>query len=76
MKKIFLLILGLAIIGGGIYFGSNLKPKPDETKTVGQPENAIQPTTPSDSGTGDLTVPELEDFDQEVQDLDKSINQL
>ena len=73
MKKIILLILSLALIAGAIYFGGNLKPKPDETKTVGQPEKVIQA---SSSPNDDLTVPELEDFDQEVQNLDQSINQL
>lgn len=73
MKKIILLILGLTLITGVIYLGVNLKPKADETKTQGEPEKIIQA---SSSPTDDLTVPELEDFDQEVQNLDKSINQL
>lgn len=76
MKKIILLIIGLGIIGGGIYFGRNLKPKADETKTVGQPEKIIQPKSSPSPNADDWTVPELEDFDQEVQNLDKSINQL
>lgn len=73
MKKLLLIILGLAVIAGSVYFAATYKPKPDETKTVGQPQPVLQPSTPPDN---DFTVPELEDFDREINDLDQSINQL
>lgn len=68
MKKILILAIFSLILTGCL-----LTKKTDETKTQAEPENIIQA---SSSPNDDLTVPELEDFDQEVQDLDKSINQL
>lgn len=76
MKKIILVILSLTLIAGVIYFTGNLKPKPDETKTQAEPENSGQTIPPANTNDNDLTVPGLEDFDQEVQNLDQSINQL
>lgn len=76
MKKLTLLILVLALVAGGIYGSSKLKSKSDETKTQGEPAKINQTTPTATSGDNDLTVPELEDFDQEVQALDQSINQL
>ncbi len=67
MKKLFLLILGLGIIAGLFYFST--KKIPDETKTVGEPESL---TTIDE----ELSATELEDFDQEIEALDESINQL
>ncbi|MDP4031132.1 MAG: hypothetical protein Q8P47_02495 [Candidatus Beckwithbacteria bacterium] len=67
MKKLFLLILGLGIIAGLFYFST--KPTVDETKTTGEAEESMEIND-------DLSVPELEDFDQEIQGLDESINQL
>lgn len=68
MKKLFLLILGLGIIAGLFYFST--KPTVDETKTEGEPEESL---TTIDQ---ELSATELEDFDQEIQALDQSINQL
>lgn len=68
MKKLFLLILGLGIIAGLFYFST--KPTVDETKIEGEPEESL---TTIDQ---ELSATELEDFDQEIQELDKSINQL
>lgn len=79
MKKIALIILGLALAGGLVYFFN--QPKTDETKTVGQPEEFMETAnlTPDNSLTtidSELQATEFNDFDQEIQALDKSINQL
>ncbi len=78
MKKIFLLILGLGLIAGLFYFFT--KPTVDETKTTGEPESMeIIELSPDNSLTTidqELQATELNDFDQEIQALDQSINQL
>ena len=78
MKKIALIILGLALIGSLFYFLN--QPKTDETKTTGEPEAITAPAVSEDTSLttidAELSATELEDFDQEIQALDKSINQL
>ena len=78
MKKLIPIILGLALAGGLFYFLS--QPRPDETKTQGEPEEVTTPAVSEDDSLTtidqDLSATELEDFDQEIQALDKSINQL
>ena len=78
MKKLLLLILGLGIIAGLFYFST--KKMPDETKTEGETETVTAPAVSEDDSLTtidqELSATELEDFDQEVQALDKSINQL
>lgn len=84
MKKLILIILGLALAGGLVYWSG--QKRPDETKTQGLPAPAGEPeaiTTPlvseDDSLTtidSELSATELEDFDQEIEALDESINQL
>ena len=78
MKKLFLLILGLGVIAGLFYFFT--KPAVDETKTTGDEESMeIIELSPDNSLTTidqELQATELEDFDQEIQALDQSINQL
>lgn len=78
MKKLILTILGLALAGGLFYFIS--QPKPDETKTTGEPEMITAPAVSQDTDLttieSELTATELEDFDQEINELDQSINQL
>ena len=84
MKKLTLLIFPLALVGGLFYFFN--QPKPDETKTTNEEgaEELIAPAvspvlSEDDSLTTidtELSVTELQDFDQEIQALDKSINQL
>ncbi|MCG2691994.1 hypothetical protein L6272_04170 [Microgenomates group bacterium] len=79
MKKLFLLILGLGIIAGLFYFSG--KKMPDETKTQGEPEESMEiiELSPDNSLTtidAELQATELSDFDQEIQALDESINQL
>ena len=69
MKKLILIILGLALAGSLFYFLS--QPRPDETKTQGEPEDDSLTTIDQE-----LSATELQDFDQEIQALDKSINQL
>ena len=82
MKKITLLIFALALVAGLFYFFN--QPKPDETKTQSESEEliapAVRPTvSENDSLTtidAELSATELQDFDQEIQALDESINQL
>ena len=79
MKKLFLLILGLGIIAGLFYFST--KKRADETKTEGELEESMEiiELSPDNSLTTidqELSATELQDFDQEIQALDKSINQL
>lgn len=82
MKKLTLLIFALALVGGLVYLFN--QPKQDETKTQGEPETVTAPAMSPAISTDDslatidteLSAIELEDFDQEIQALDKSINQL
>ena len=79
MKKIVLLIFGLALVFGLGY--AALQPKTDETKTTGEPEETTEiiELSEDDSLTtidSELSATELSDFDQEIQALDQSINQL
>jgi len=78
MKKLFLLILGLGIIAGLYYYST--KPIVDETKTTGEPEEISTPAAPENESLttidSELQATELEDFDQEINALDESINQL
>lgn len=71
MKKILILAIFSLILTGCLPIK-----KTDETKTQAEPENIRQTAPTASPNNDDLTVPELEDFDQEVQNLDKSINQL
>ena len=82
MKKLTLLIFALALVGGLFYFFN--QPQPDETKTQSESEELIAPAvspalSEDDSLTtidAELSATELQDFDQEIQALDESINQL
>lgn len=79
MKKIILLLAGLGLAAGLLYFSS--RPVNNETKTTGQPEQAQQsPELSTDTSLTtidqELSATDLTDFDQEIQSLDKSISQL
>ena len=83
MTKTFLIILGLIAAAGLVYFTS--QPRPDQTKTQGSPETTITTATPTPTISDDdslttidqeLESTQLEDFDQEIDTLDDSINQL
>lgn len=78
MKKLILILVSLAIVGGVFYFIS--RPKPDETKTVSEPEALTLPAVSEDTDLTtidqELQATELGDFDKEINELDQSINQL
>lgn len=73
MKKIILLLLALGIIFGVGYLITT--PKPDETKTTDETEE-LAPDNSLTSIDQELSATEIQDFDQEIQALDESINQL
>lgn len=78
MKKLILIIFGLALTASLFYYLN--RPKPDETKTQSGSDELIAPAvSENDSLTAidaELSATELEDFDQEIDALDESINQL
>jgi hypothetical protein len=73
MKKIIFLIIGLGLVGGLVYYALTLPPKLNETQTSNLPISEDTSLTTIDS---ELNESQLQDFDQEIQGLDKSINQL
>lgn len=80
MKKfVLILLIASALLWGIFYFAQS--GRRDETKTVGEPETTM--TLPEISEDTSLTTideelaaTEMTDFDQEIQALDESINQL
>jgi hypothetical protein len=74
MKKLIFLIVGLAIVSGLVYYALTLQPKPNETQTSNLP--GISEDTSLTTIDSELNSTEVPDFDQEIQALDQSINQL
>lgn len=78
MKKLILIIFGLTLMAGLFYYLN--RPKIDDTKTQDEPEAITAPAVSSDDSLttidAELSATELDDFDQEIQALDESINQL
>lgn len=74
MKKIFLLILSLAVLFTLGLLAARTTNK-DETKTS-QEAGELSPDDSLTTIDSELKATELTDFDQEIQALDESINQL
>lgn len=72
MKKIIILAAAGLLLAGCLPIN-----KPDETKTIGEPETTkVQQEESLDELEKEVNDTQVEDFDGEIKNLDQDINQL